>query len=1562
MSSIDRRIVEMRFNNREFQKNALDTVSTLDGLKKALNFDGVGDGLGEVEKQASRFSLSGIVDGVRNAVDNFPILGAIGFSAINRLTNSAIDFGKKFVNNVVSPLRDGGWTRAMNIEQAQFQLKGLGIEWESIKPAILGAVEGTAYGLDEAARVASQLSASQVPLDKMESSLRAVSGVAAMTGSEYDSIGSVFTKVAGQGRVMGDDLLRLSSRGMNAAATMAEAMGLTEAEVRKMVTDGKISFEMFASAMDEAFGEHATKANETYTGALANMRAALARIGAESATIKMEKHRRMFNALAPAINDVAKALEPVWELMGERAERSAARFEKAVQWVRDAFAEDLAGGIAAVVGGVRNILGFIDRLTDTISAAWRSVFPGGGEGFVSSFFTNLGKSFEWFTGLLDHTGGALNLLGTILRVVFQGLATGLNLVVAAGNGVATAVSWVVEHAQLLWTILQPTIAAVREFFQTSSQGDGGVGIWQTLTEALVTLRDYAMVPINAVAERLSIAIQNVAAAAERGDNRIRAFIDTFRGLGGEIAEVTGSIDFFDNAVVDFFKNVGSGIMTAWGMAKPFVDGLMDFLGAFATGIGDSIVNLTSGDILSAVNVGVFAALASSLIGAIREARKTIEAFRGGIEGISGVLENFQGVLKAYQNNLNADTLKQIAIAIGILAAALVVMSFVNADNLGAASGAMLKMMGGMVGIMAALSATTKFLGAAKLPVIAIAMNLVATAMVTMSAALAIVASMDPANLTSSVQALSILVGVMVGMMGALAGISTFVKPGQLIAMAIAMQIMAVALAALAGVIAIFGTMDLATLEQGMVATGIALAGMTIAGVILGRYAPQMLAGSVGLMAMALALNMLLIPITAFGLMPLDVLLQGGLAVVALLTAMTAAGVIMGEKAPLMLLGSLGMAAMAFAVGLLVPSILALGAISWEMLGQGIAGIAVTMLLLVGAAHLMKSAMPGAAAMIAMAIAVQILGAAIATIGWLPMSVIATGLIAIAGALAILLVAAILAKFASAGLMVLAATALVLSTSMLLVSVALILFGPAAAVAAGGLKLLGMAAVELAPHIAALLLAGVGLAVFGAALALVAVAALALAVAMLIMGVGLTLLATSAIPAADAILYLVEQLTSIGLLDMAKLALVSVSFTALGIALIALGLGALAAGVGMLAFAVGWAGMAAIIAITALPLTQAITYLANAIEPMVERMVTSMQAASRGVLPAIASLQMSFRRMTESIITSIRGTSGAMRDAGSLMGESLIAGVASTAPLIAMAAMMYITVMLVTLSSGIPRVAKVSKDLNKAFVDPLKAGSVAIRLVALETVRNYTDGLDSRSSAVTRSGRALTTAAVRGMRNGISGVASSMSTSGYSIGISLTNGMRNGIRGGALQVRVAAQNVARAAATAAKAALDIRSPSREGHWIGLMFDRGISGGIEDGVSEVSKASTSVGTEAMASLKKAINDIGQEVFDELDGDMVLTPILDLTDVERGVSSISKMFEPVMVGATSESASAIASRHQVPGTTQAPAQESITVEYHQTNNSPKALPVADIYRRTKNQLSQVRNHINKTGEVHA
>lgn len=316
--NIDENVVKMSFDNAEFEKGVKTSMSTLDKLKNSLNMSSSVKSLKELDRAANSVSFSSLTSGLESVKVKFSALEVAGMTVISNLTTSAMNALSNVYNTTLGQIKSGGWKRALNIEHANFMLQGLtnGLKnADEIVAQVMEdanyAVTDTAYGLDVAANAAAQFYASGVKEgDEMKQALLGISGVAAMTSSEFSDIANIFTTVAGNGRLMSDQLLQFSARGLNAAATLASYLGTTESAVRELVSDGKIDFQTFAMAMSESFGTQAKKANDTFTGALSNMKAALSRIGALFAQPALTQFRDMLNSLTPVINTVKNALAP----------------------------------------------------------------------------------------------------------------------------------------------------------------------------------------------------------------------------------------------------------------------------------------------------------------------------------------------------------------------------------------------------------------------------------------------------------------------------------------------------------------------------------------------------------------------------------------------------------------------------------------------------------------------------------------------------------------------------------------------------------------------------------------------------------------------------------------------------------------------------------------------------------------------------------------------------------------------------------------------------------------------------------------------------------------------------------------------------------------------------------------------------------------------------------------------------------------------------------------------------------------------------------------------------
>lgn len=405
-SHVDERVVQMEFDNKQFEKNVSQTMTTLDKLKEKLKFDDSAKNFQALERASSGVSFDSLSASLSAVNDRFSTFGIVGMTIIQRLTNAAIDLGNKLLSSVAAPLnqiKTGGWNRALNIEKSMFTMKGLLDDFDEqqdrIKENIDWAVSGTAYSYDAAAMAMSQLVASGVEFregsDDMKEALRGISGVAAQTNSDYSEIAHIFTSVAGNGRLMGQQLTQLSLRGFNAAAVLGKSLGKTEQEIRDMTSKGQISFQQFAHAMDDAFGEHAKKANDTFTGALSNIKAALSRTGQGFGASLQTYGRDILNSIRPNINKFNKEyLQPLVDdfdaIMAHIADRAKKIFGNGeegilnLEWTKDAIKtlENLALGLWGIL--------------ETIGDAFGKIFPAPTVDMVNGFFKNIREESEKF--------------------------------------------------------------------------------------------------------------------------------------------------------------------------------------------------------------------------------------------------------------------------------------------------------------------------------------------------------------------------------------------------------------------------------------------------------------------------------------------------------------------------------------------------------------------------------------------------------------------------------------------------------------------------------------------------------------------------------------------------------------------------------------------------------------------------------------------------------------------------------------------------------------------------------------------------------------------------------------------------------------------------------------------------------------------------------------------------------------------------------------------------------------------------------------------------------------
>lgn len=919
---IDNKVVEMRFDNRDFEKNIQQSMLSLDKLKASLNMDSA-KALDNLGRASNNFQLNGMTSAIETVQARFSALQVVGITVLQELTRSAMRLGSQLVSSFIEPIKSGGMNRALNIEQAKFQLEGLGVAWSEIEEDINYGVKDTAYGLDAAAKAAAQLTASGVTMgENMKASLRGISGVAAMTNATYDEISPIFTTVAGQGKLMTMQLRQLEARGLNAAATLGKALGKSEADIRQMVTDGKIDFQTFANAMDDAFGAHAKDANKTFTGAMSNVKAAMSRIGANFAQPYMENMRLIFVESIKALNNLNKALSPVVEDVTKIMEMFQKRITNFLS------STGLKNGTISIVNALRNAFYSLLLIAEPIRRGFRDIFP---YRDLNKGFENVAKSLENFTSKLviseetaDKIRSTFKGVFAIFDILGQAFSALFRVIVPFNSTAGSILSTILTFTSRIGE----GIAAFSEFARTNNIFEKAFSkVANTIRNASTIITD----GINKVIE----AFKNF--KKEHIDSRdLSGFTDAFEFIKSKIPtmeSVGDAIGKIFEGISNALKNVGPVLKSAASFIGDLIGNLLKS-SSQALGPGNAFAALMN--TFSAGMLGTLTIQIAEFLGMMSKQVKNLG-------GISPLLANFSGVLKQVQADIKADVLMRIAKAIGVLAGSLLVLSLIEPGRLAASIGAVELLIFTLSRFMDTLYVISSSGGvfkdlsqAALLEVFGQTLIKLGTAVLVLAFAVKVLAGIDTINLIQGMIALEILLKSLTDQAILMSSIDTKMMQGAgvMIAMAAAIRILASSVKAL-------GELSLGDLIKGMVAVIILMKELSSEAILMSNIDTKMMKGAAVMIALAAAVRILAEAVKALSSLDLFGLIQGTAAVSVLILALAGfAKIASGSKNMLGL--AVAMIAVAAAMKILVGVVDAFGKMDVSQLLQG--GIALGVLL------------------------------------------------------------------------------------------------------------------------------------------------------------------------------------------------------------------------------------------------------------------------------------------------------------------------------------------------------------------------------------------------------------------------------------------------------------------------------------------------------------------------------------------------------------------------------------------------------------------------------------------
>jgi len=429
-----------------------------------------------------------------------------------------------------------GFGRLTAIENARNLLAGIGNDAETVETVMgnaLNSVRGTAFGLDSAAGVAASAVASGIkPGEDLERILGIVADTAAVAGTSMEDIGTIMGKVTTTNKASNSELQQLAERGIPVYQLLADQIGVTSEEIFDMASDGKIDLETLSSALEDSLGGAALKAGETTEGAMANVGAAISRVGGNLIS-------GVFAELPGFFGDIIEALGPVEELAKDLGAELAASLRPAM----DKLVEILPDLLAGIIPLIPLLIDFLVVVLDLAVKALPLIVDG-----IAKSADALVNLISWVKenkdGLIGWSIaiGAGALVLAAFSTVAKIKAVGGLLAMMKTTKLATAAQRIFNFtmaANPIGIIIAAVAALVAGLIYFFTQTEAGKEAWASFMEAL-----------GAIWEGMKIAWDNLMVGFNDG-------LDWFKELPGKISA--------------FFSGAGKWLLDA---GKKIMDGLL----------------------------------------------------------------------------------------------------------------------------------------------------------------------------------------------------------------------------------------------------------------------------------------------------------------------------------------------------------------------------------------------------------------------------------------------------------------------------------------------------------------------------------------------------------------------------------------------------------------------------------------------------------------------------------------------------------------------------------------------------------------------------------------------------------------------------------------------------------------------------------------------------------------------------------------------------------------------------------------------------------------------------
>ena len=987
--TIDERIVEMRFDNRQFERNVQTSLSTLDKLKQGLDLDGAAKGLENLGDAAKKCNMSALSSSVETVRAKFSALEVVAMTTLSNITNSALNTEKRLVSALtIDPIKTGFQEYETQIGAVQTILANTQHEGTNLQQVnraldeLNTYADKTIYNFTEMTRNIGTFTAAGVKLQTSVDSIKGIANLAAISGSTSQQASTAMYQLsqalaAGRvslmdwnsvvnagmgGKVFQDALVRTSEllgtgaqNAINMYGSFRESLTRGEWLTTEVLTE---TLKQFAGAYTEA-----DLVQQGFTEAQAKEIAQMAQT-AEDAATKVKTFTQLWDTLKESAQS---GWTETWEIL-------VGDFDEAKALLTEVF--NTIGGIIGESAQARNEL-----LSGGLSSGWKQLLDQGiadEAGFIESIQAVARESGDAFDQLVADSDSFTDALKqglkdgvisseTLSEAVYhlQGKMSGMSQEERKAAGYT---SEMVEQIETLADSLRDGSVSMDEFTEKILRPSGRENLIQSVWNAAKGL-------VSVIAP-IKDAFRDIFPPAT--SDQLYALTETLRSFSERLTISDETADKLQRTFKGLFSMLDLGRQAIMAVVMPMAggigslaDGLLTVtaaIGDFLTGINDAA---KKGKVFSKVAQGIADAL-----GFVVSGIQTFIGFLGDVFAIPG-FEAFQALLGRIQTRIG-----QVIDAVGGLGFG--VDDAVNTMDSAVGNSKFLQMLqslfngvkaiaSGIIGVLGGLSATLiDAIGNADFSGVIDLLNGISLGGI----AVGITKFMN--SLTKSFDDVGGLLdnvkGILDGVRGCFEAYQTQLKAGTLLKIASAIAVLAAAIVTISLIdsgklTASLGAITVLFAElMASMAVFSRISG-EIKGVIKGTSAMIAVSASVLLLASALK------KISDIEPEQMVVALAG---IAGLMTALVAAAKVLGSGSSSVIKGSAQMVVFAGAIKMLASACIDLAQLDFAGLAKGLAGVGVLMAevsLFTNTVKVNKGAMATAAGILVLASAMKVFASA-----------------------------------------------------------------------------------------------------------------------------------------------------------------------------------------------------------------------------------------------------------------------------------------------------------------------------------------------------------------------------------------------------------------------------------------------------------------------------------------------------------------------------------------------------------------------------------------------------------